>query len=619
MILPMKKALIVCMADEKEALVEALQAFGGFMPMQRDAQSGEAAQARAKFSRAQSVYEKSAPFRKKRSMFAGRAQTRFDALFTDNPDADGALTQTEALLAQLDELDARQEALNRRLALLAPWRQLEVPVESLAVNAYTAYLTGFARENVLPRLVEALGDDVVICTVGQTGDRAALVCVCAREDMQHTSAALRAGGFEPENIPLQSGMVQDACVKVENELADCRTQRESVTQRLRQLCSEDDAIKVLLESRLADVARSDVAVSHTARTVYLTGWVPAERAQALCACVQQAAPGAATVLEDPQESDTPPTLAKNNRFVSPFETITDMFSRPAYNSLDPNPVMSLWYWLIFGMMMADAGYGLLLLVLGYGFKRLVRPRGEAAKLTDVLLFGSASTMIFGVLFGSYFGETFHPILFSPLDDPMRMLIFSLIVGVLHLFTGLVLDMVQKTRAGRFWDGIFDDLSWMLLITGLGCLFLEPVSFLGAPLAVLGAAVILCTAGREKKGIFGKITGGLGGLYNVTGYMSDILSYSRILALGMATGVIGMVMNLLAGLVQGSVLGFVCSLLIYAAGHLFNLAMGLLSAYVHDSRLQYIEFFGKFYEGGGEEFAPLTFAQRYVDVAGNDNK
>ncbi len=619
MILPMKKALIVCMADDQKALVEALQAFGGFMPMQRDAQSGEASQARAKLSRVQSVYEKTAPFRKKRGMFAGRAQVQADTIFADHPDADGAVTKTEALLGQLDALDAEEETLKRRLAALAPWRQLEVPVESLAVNAYTAYLTGFARENVLPRLVEDLGDDVVICTVGQAGDRAALVCVCAREDMQHTASALRAGGFEPENIPLQSGTVEDACVQVEGALADCRAQRESATQRLRDLCSDAAAFELLLESRLASVARSDVAVSHTARTVYLTGWVPQDRAQELCACVQQAAPGAVTVLEDPKEDDTPPTLAKNNRFVSPFETITDMFSRPGYHSLDPNPVMSIWYWLIFGMMMADAGYGLLLLVLGYAFKRMTRPRGEAAKLTDVLLFGSASTMIFGVLFGSYFGEAFHPILFSPLDNPMQMLIFSLIVGVLHLFTGLVLDMVQKARAGRFWDGIFDDLSWMLLITGLGCLFLKPLSFLGAPLAILGAAVILCTAGREKKGIFGKITGGLGGLYNVTGYMSDILSYSRILALGMATGVIGMVMNLLAGLVQGSVLGFICSLLIYVAGHLFNLVMGLLSAYVHDSRLQYIEFFGKFYEGGGEEFAPLTFAQRYVDVAGNDNK
>ena len=133
------------------------------------------------------------------------------------------------------------------------------------------------------------------------------------------------------------------------------------------------------------------------------------------------------------------------------------------------------------------------------------------------------------------------------------------------------------------------------------------------LASVGAAVILLTAGRAKKGIVGKVVGGFGGLYNITGYMSDILSYSRILALSLATGVVGMVMNLLAGMIQGSVIGFIFSLLIYAVGHVFNLAMGLLSAYVHDSRLQYIEFFNKFYEGGGYAFRPLKVDPRYVEV------
>ena len=224
------------------------------------------------------------------------------------------------------------------------------------------------------------------------------------------------------------------------------------------------------------------------------------------------------------------------------------------------------------------------------------------------------------IIASYFGATWHPLLFAPLDNPMGMLIFCMIIGVLHIFSGMAMKMAAQIKAGHFLDAVFDEVSWMMLIAGLGLLFLPQTRTVGAVLAILGAAIVLLTAGRAKKGVFGKIIGGFGGLYGITSYLSDILSYSRILALSLASGVVGMVMNLLAGMVQGSVIGFVLSLLIYAVGHVFNLAMGLLSAYVHDSRLQYIEFFNKFYEGGGYAFRPLQINPRFVDVvSGGENQ
>ena len=180
---------------------------------------------------------------------------------------------------------------------------------------------------------------------------------------------------------------------------------------------------------------------------------------------------------------------------------------------------------------------------------------------------------------------------------------------------MAVKMAADIRAGHFWDAVFDQFSWMLIITGLGLMFLEPARTAGAVMAAAGAVIVLFTAGRAKKGVVGKIVGGFGGLYGITSYMSDILSYSRVLALSLATGIVGMVMNLLAGMMQGSVIGFVFSLLVYAGGHVFNLAMGLLSAYVHDSRLQYIEFFNKFYEGGGYAFRPLQIDPRFVEVTG----
>ena len=165
--------------------------------------------------------------------------------------------------------------------------------------------------------------------------------------------------------------------------------------------------------------------------------------------------------------------------------------------------------------------------------------------------------------------------------------------------------------GKVLDALFDQLSWILLITGLGLLFLPAAQTVGMVLAAVGALTILFTAGRDRKGLISKAVGGLSGLYGITSYLSDILSYSRILALSLATGVVGMVMNMLAGMIQGSVMGWILSLLIYAAGHVFNLALSLLSAYVHDCRLQYIEFYGKFYEGGGTLFRPFAIDPHYL--------
>ena len=240
-----------------------------------------------------------------------------------------------------------------------------------------------------------------------------------------------------------------------------------------------------------------------------------------------------------------------------------------------------------------------------------------------------TTILFGFVFGSFFGAEFtvpwFPVplpLVSPLGDPIGMLVLCLGVGVLHIFTGLIVKMYDDIRSGHLWDAIFDQFTWILVISGLLLLALPSLQMVGIGIAVVGAGTILLTGGRHKKGI-GKVTGGLGALYNITSFLSDILSYARIMALGLATGVIGMVMNTLAGMVMGiplvmitenvSLFGILFALIIYIIGHVFNLAMSLLSAYVHDSRLQYIEFYNKFYDGGGYEFKPLSIRTKYVDL------
>ena len=323
-------------------------------------------------------------------------------------------------------------------------------------------------------------------------------------------------------------------------------------------------------------------------------------------------------LSDPKEGEDPPTCNKNNKFVEPFQSVTNMYEVPNYKEVDPNPMMSIWFWFIFGMMMGDVGYGVVMLIGGILFLKLKKPKGMLKQIGKIITYSSIPTILFGVLYGSYFGfGWFEPVFVNPVKEPLTVLIFSFGVGLLHIISGLVVKMYASFKAKDYWQAILDDFPWIVLLLGLGVfaigLKIEGLSKIGLIMIAASASVITIFGGRRKKGFIRKITGGVTSLYGLVNHMSDVLSYSRLLALGLSTAIIAEVMNRLAGMVQGSIIGIIMSVFIYIIGHIFNIGMGLLSAYVHDSRLQYIEFFGKFYEGGGYEFRPLSVQLKHVDA------
>ena len=205
-------------------------------------------------------------------------------------------------------------------------------------------------------------------------------------------------------------------------------------------------------------------------------------------------------------------------------------------------------------------------------------------------------------------------MFNPLDDPMRLLIWSFVLGGIHLYVGMGINAYNLIRQGNFWDALFDIGFWYILLTGIALLFGgEGFAHIGKYMVIAGVVLLILTQGRHKKGFIGKIIGGIGGLYNVTGYLSDVLSYSRLLALGLATGVIASVINTMGTLFGFNLFGIIILIIAFVAGHLFNILINALGAYVHSSRLQYVEFFGKFYEAGGKAFKPLKINTKYVEI------
>lgn len=337
-------------------------------------------------------------------------------------------------------------------------------------------------------------------------------------------------------------------------------------------------------------------------------------------------------ISDPTEEDDVPILLQNNKFVAPYESITEMYALPVYGGIDPNASMAPFYLVLFGMMFGDAGYGFLMSLV-CGLVILFADPKPRMKRTMMLFFMCGlSTIVWGLLFGTVFGNSitviaqtylgldysFQPIWFDPINNPIQMLILSIAIGYIQILVSLIMKAVTAFHKGDWKAAVFDAGFWFITLVGIAMLIIGMMMFEifkvpGIVVTIIGVVGLLLTQGRDKKNIFGKITGGLLSLYDSTGYLSDLLSYSRILALGLSSSVIGQVFNTIGSLMGPGILSMFFFIIVFIIGHALNFALSFLSAYVHASRLQFIEFFGRFYESGGRPFSPLSVDGKYSDM------
>lgn len=363
-------------------------------------------------------------------------------------------------------------------------------------------------------------------------------------------------------------------------------------------------------------------------------WIPVDKAPALREAVEAISPEIELTYSDPAPEDEPPSLLNNGDSVRPYNILTELYSSPKYRGIDPTPLLAPFFWIFFGMCLGDAGYALVVFgTILFVFRKYKKIAPGVKDFIRLFLFCSVSTFIYGVISGSFFGnfiDSFLPplvpmknalMLVDPMTNPMQVLGISLLLGVVHLMFGLLIAAYDMMRHGDFIDAIGDKISWFLLIVGL-CLYgvglggMLPPHFVqvGGGMAGLGAVIIFIYAGKGEPNWFKKIINGFLALYGSTSYLGDILSYSRLLALGFGSAVIGMVINLLGGLAADiPYVGWLVAITVIIGGHIFSIAINILGSFVHPLRLQYVEFFGKFYTGGGEPFSPLTLSQEYINV------
>ena len=369
----------------------------------------------------------------------------------------------------------------------------------------------------------------------------------------------------------------------------------------------------------------------TERAFLLEAYVPEEMTETVRAALEETTGACYYDFSEPTEGDNPPTLLKNDKIVRNFEDITNMYSVPNSREFDPNTVMGFFYALFMGFIIGDMGYGLAMMIGGglLWYKNRARESGMK-RLSAVFAFGGVFAVIWGVLFNSLLGLQVLPFTVMPdMQSDMwslagvnvpSVLVISMEIGVAQIFVGYICRAVQCWRRGDVWGGIFDGVVWAIFSVGV-CLaiigFIEESNLpalrkIGGITAGVSLLVAMLTAGRKEK-FFGKLTKGFGAAYGVINYASDILSYARLYGLLLSGAVIA---NIVSSYAMGFITGgnaivAVLGVLLMIAGHIFNLAMSLLGAYIHDARLQYVEFFGRFFEGEGELFTPLGSTQKYV--------
>ena len=561
----------------------------------------------------------------KKGMFRKRQGVSRAAFFSAESE-ENARTAAETInkdtrrLGEIESERTKNEALR---ATLAPWLTVDAPLGG--ADGALAVFFGTAGLNVTDDALKALADslDGLLTWQQASSDRSLryLLVMCHRSVRERALSALRDLGFSTVSFRGMTGTARENDKALAENLAALEKERQEIKQRIAGLGGKREA---LLEAsdRAAIALRREEAKSRlvgTDKVFLLEGWLPADR----CAEIEKTLKPFTCAIEtrEPTEDEYPqvPVQLKNNKLTQPLNMVTEMYSLPAYGTLDPNPLMAPFFILFYGIMMADMGYGLLMMIASVIISKKYRPKGTSGELFSLLGLCGISTFIMGALTGGFFGDFLTqlvaivspgtvfalPKLFDPLDDLTMILIGSMALGMVQIVTGMAISLIEKCKRKKFLDAFFEEITWWIVFIGIALLALGK----GAAVLYVGCALVLLGPIVQGKG-WGKLTGVFGSLYNhVTGYFGDILSYTRLMALMLAGSVIAQVFNMLAAM-PGNVIAFI---IISMLGNAMNFGLNLLGCYVHDLRLQCLEFFNKFYVDGGKPFRPMTLDTEYVDL------
>ncbi len=641
-IVQMKRLRAIALSSRRDALLKELQLLGcvelttqdwtqevapQFKPDHGDLVETQAA--RQLFSEAVEVLERHVP--QKKPMLSAKPEISTAELLDESDAAEltAAAKELTACSEQLKSLASEQTREKLRIETLLPWKTCPIPLDCAGTKHVAVLFGSLPVTADMDALSAALTEQAEATALFEvSADPAAryIYLFYLRAEEERVFKLLREHGFASPGYGEAVGSAAAGIERAEARLAAIASEEKKLQERIAALAGYRERLQICCDRAGLDVDRAEAAgrLLRSERTVLLEGWAVADREAEISALLDRF--DCAYEYEAPAEEEYPdvPVKLRNNIFTNGLNMITNMYSLPQYGTVDPNPLMAPFYILFFGIMMADMGYGILMILASIVVCKKMKPRGGMSYFDNLLFWCGVSTLVFGALTASFFSdaaaqiaqifnpestfEWFWPALFTPLNDSIFVLVLALALGVLQLNAGLVVSFVQKLKHGDTLDGLLyeaalwvNEIGAVLLVLGGG--------MPGKIILIIGVVALFGGSMRGKKGL-GKFTAIFGTLYNeLTGWFGDILSYSRIMALMLAGSVIGQVFNTI-GAMFGNIVIFA---LIFIVGHALNFGLNLLSCYVHDLRLQCLEYFGKFYVDGGKAFAPLEIRTNYVNV------
>ena len=665
----MKKLTVLAHSSDADAIVRRMLHLkcvqiqrsmpeAGELSLERIESDGKQTEIRERMAHIEAAMPRLAKYSTRRGGIGRRVQRLDRAAFVADGRAERAYLAVERTLAvksRMDEIVAEQTRNEAAMQSLLPWLNYDAPLNEVS-SAHTAMQLGSCLVKLYNyEALEAAG--AYVEDVSDDGKTQYFSVTYHKEDEEAVTAALDKCAFLKVNFSDISTTAQAAYDELERCQSALAEENSALIETLMDLSESLDDIEVLydVEGTNLNICLQKQKLYQTQNCIVLAGWLPAAAEERVlgglsafeCACE----------ISEPEEGDEVPVLLRNNPFSGTFEWVIEMYSYPKYGGFDPTLIMSIFYFLIFGLMFADVGYGLLLVLACFGGVKLLNPKEGLKRM--MLMFGycGISCMIMGVLFGGWFGDlpvaimnNFFPqfggqaqntpighffnngVFFNPVSSSIPFLFVALGMGEIHLVAGMAVNMVLTWKSGKRIQALCENIPYWVMFAGVDLMaplaaagmisseplapqtqaLLENLSGIGMYVMFVGIAMILFLKGIGEKTVFAWLIKGLGGLYSLISFASDLLSYSRILALGLVASVIAQVINMLTSLGASGPVGFIFMVIVMILGHGLNLAINLLGTFVHAARLQYIEFFGKFYEDGGEAFKPALPAEEYSE-------
>lgn len=535
------------------------------------------------------------------------------------------------------------ELISQKIKTFSPYANLIIRLDELSGSRETLVKVGEMKKVLLDQLKEKLAElskNIHLEIIEEDNSNYYIFIILEKNIERDVHHILNEIKFSEVDLPNLQSSLKEHIRELKSDLKEAKRSIKDLNKNIKKEVKELQKLKIAHDYTNWEIEKlsSNKKIEKTDYSFCITAWVPKAQIDEVEKQISLITKEYTLEVLQLEEGEIPPVAIKNSKFMEPFEAVTKTYGLPLHNEIDPTPYLAFFFITYFALCLTDAGYGILMLIaFSLALKFMKFPK-EMKKLVSVLLYGGIVTIILGTLFGGWFGLSADqvPAFFTytaengermfllqkinPITNPLTVLILSFALGFIQITVGTYIKFIHTFVKIDRKSAILDNLPWSYFLTGLGFFILtltnvisSELSFIGKYWVYSGLLFLVLTQGREKKSIIGKAFSGILSLYGLVNYLSDVLSYSRLLALGLATAIIGMAVNTIALLFRDMIpyVGFVIMIIVFVIGHILNLLINALGAFIHAGRLQFVEFFGKFMEGGGKEFKPLSKKSKYI--------